>query len=157
VESNYLPYCSHDQTFKNYNIKVKTVDYSTEQRLSLPGYWPNAVVLNLFSTTPPLKKCPLFQAPSYFKQSEKTNVFIGKFHDQTFHVVGHVRDRAPWKFTEAPLGGRAPPMKNHWPKALQSKPWSLYAWNMVAFFLSLGVSTSFHTKSTKTSMLPYAL
>jgi len=48
------------------------------------------VVLNLLSTTPPPSNCPLFQAPD-FKEVVKTNVFIGKFTDQTFHVLGIIK------------------------------------------------------------------
>jgi len=34
----------------------------------------------------------------------KTNVCIGKFIDQTFHIVACVRACAPWKFIDAPVG-----------------------------------------------------
>ena len=32
-------------------------------------------------------------------------VYNGKFIGQTFHVVGHVRARASWKFIDASCGG----------------------------------------------------
>jgi len=32
----------------------------------------------------------------------KTNVFISKFNDNFFHVIGHLRARAPLKFIDAP-------------------------------------------------------
>jgi len=38
----------------------------------------------------------------------KTNVFIAEFNDRTFHVVGRIRARTPWKFIDSPLGKRAP-------------------------------------------------
>ena len=53
------------------------------------GYKP--VVLNLFSSTPPLSYCPLFQVPL----TVKANVFIGKLNDHTSYVVGHVSACAP--------------------------------------------------------------
>jgi len=65
------------------------------------------VVLYLFFTTPPLNTfCPLFQDPVYKKKKlVKTNVFFGKFTDQIFNVA----QRVPWKFTDTPRGGAAPP------------------------------------------------
>jgi len=48
------------------------------------------------------------QAPD-FKYAVKTNVFIGKFIELTFHIAGRVRACTPWKFTDAPVGR----VKNH--------------------------------------------
>ena len=52
----------------------------------------------LFSALQWFSNCPLFQAPL----SVKTDVFVGKFIDQTFHMVGRVRLAPPWKFVDAP-------------------------------------------------------
>jgi len=41
----------------------------------------------------------------------KTNVFIGKFNDQTFHVVGRVGLAHPWKFIDTPLWGAPPRLR----------------------------------------------
>jgi len=38
-------------------------------------------------------------------------VFNGKSFDQNFQVVERVRVRARWKFSDAALGKRAPPLR----------------------------------------------
>jgi len=50
---------------------------------------------------PPLSTCPLFQEPSGSKQVVKANILFGKFIDQIFNVVQHLRAHAPWKFIDA--------------------------------------------------------
>ena len=74
------------------------------------------MILNLFSTTPPSSNCPLFQAP-WIKKAVKTSVFIGEFNEQTFHLVGCVRARAPCKF----IDGARPPVNNHSTRELQKQ------------------------------------
>jgi len=49
------------------------------------------VVLNPLSKTSPSSNSPLFQAPLTFKKVVKTNVFLSKFINQTFHVVERVK------------------------------------------------------------------
>jgi len=51
----------------------------------------------------------------------KTNAFIGKFIDQTLHVVEHVRTCAPWIFINTHPGEACLPVKNRWPKTSHSK------------------------------------
>jgi len=49
-----------------------------------------------------------------FKQVVKTNVFVGKFIDQTFHVAESVRARSPLEIYLKPPGKAHPSVKNHW-------------------------------------------
>jgi len=55
------------------------------------------VVLNLFFTTPPLRTCLWFKTPP--------NILSGKFIDENFNVLQHLR-------------ARVPPVKNHYYKRL---------------------------------------
>ena len=50
----------------------------------------------------------------------KANLFVGKFQDQTFHVVGRVRARAPLEiyWLTPPWGSAPPPVKHHWFKRI---------------------------------------
>jgi len=45
---------------------------------------------------------PFVSSPPDFEEAVKTNVFIGKFIDETFHVEGCVRACIPWKFIDTP-------------------------------------------------------
>jgi len=82
------------------------------------------VVLDLSSATPPLSTCPLFQAPLAI-------VLHGKFIDQTFSVVQHLRGRAPleiyWSFPGGEVG--ISPVKNHWSNALSQQRRSVMIWS----------------------------
>jgi len=52
----------------------------------------------------------LFQAPL----TVKTDGLIGKFIDQTFHMVGRVRARTTLEIYWSSPGVARPPVKNHW-------------------------------------------
>jgi len=67
------------------------------------------MVLSLLTTLTQLSSCPLFK-PLDFKKV--ANVFLGKFIDQTFHVVEHIRSRVTLKFIDTPWGG-VPTAKNN--------------------------------------------
>jgi len=62
----------------------------------------------------------LYFKPPDLKKIAKPNAFIGKFIDQTFHVVERVRVRIPWKCIDAPLGRRTPRLRT---TALYNRPW----------------------------------
>jgi len=69
------------------------------------------VVLNLFSTTPPLSNCLLFQDPLISNKCIGRNTF--PFKHFTCCRLKHARARYLWKFIDASLGRHAPLVKNH--------------------------------------------
>jgi len=86
---------------------------------SVPCYGPvlpayvRTVVLNLFSTAPPLSNCPLCQAPLKTKNLCK-QMYLSVNLLMKLSMLHSAQGVAPpLKSIDAPLGRRASPVKNH--------------------------------------------